>query len=333
MSIARRPRRLRQNPAFRDLVAETSLRPSDLILPMFVVDGLDEAREIPSMPGVAQHSLDSLKRAAHEALDAGVTCVDLFGVPREEDKDATGSVAWDPQGILNVAIAELRKEFGDDLIVMADTCLDEFTSHGHCGVIDDKGRVLNDETVELYQDMARSQARAGAHMVSPSGMMDGQIAAIREALDEAGHEDVAIMAYSAKYASAFYGPFRDAVGSSSNLGKSNKSVYQQDPANSNEALWEVGLDLEEGADMVMVKPGMPYLDVVRRVKDEFMAPTFVYHVSGEYAMIKFAAQAGAIDEKRITMETMICCKRAGADGILTYCALDVARWLKEGWNY
>ena len=219
------------------------------------------------MPGVYQHTFDSLKRAAHEALDAGVKCVDLFGVPLDEDKDETGSVAWDPQGILNRGIEELRREFGDDLIVMADTCLDEFTSHGHCGVVDDKGRVKNDETVKLYQDMARSQARAGAHMVSPSGMMDGQIAAIREALDEAGHEDVAIMAYSAKYASAYYGPFRDAVGSASNLGKGNKATYQMDPANSDEALHEVAADLAEGADMVMVKPGMPYLDIVRRVKD------------------------------------------------------------------
>lgn len=325
MSIARRPRRLRQNPAFRDLVAETSLRPSDLILPMFVVDGLDEAREIPSMPGVAQHSLDSLKRAAHEALDAGVTCVDLFGVPREEDKDATGSVAWDPQGILNVAIAELSKEFGDDLIVMADTCLDEFTSHGHCGVIDDKGRVLNDETVELYQDMARSQARAGAHMVSPSGMMDGQIAAIREALDEAGHEDVAIMAYSAKYASAFFGPFRDAVGSSL---EGDRRTYQQDPRNFRESMLEVDLDIEEGADIVMVKPGLPYLDVLAGAVERSSVPVAVYQVSGEYAMIQAAAQNGWIDGEAVMLESLTAFKRAGADQILTYFATDAARLLK-----
>ncbi len=325
MSIARRPRRLRQNPAFRDLVAETSLRPSDLILPMFVVDGLNEPRDIPSMPGVQQHSLDSLKRAAHEALDAGVTCVDLFGVPREEDKDATGSVAWDPQGILNVAIAELRQEFGDDLIVMADTCLDEFTSHGHCGVVDDQGRVLNDETVELYQDMARSQARAGAHMVSPSGMMDGQIAAIREALDEAGHEDVAIMAYSAKYASAFFGPFRDAVGSSL---EGDRRTYQQDPRNFRESMLEVDLDIEEGADIVMVKPGLPYLDVLAGAVERTSVPVAVYQVSGEYAMIQAASQNGWIDGEAVMLESLTAFKRAGADQILTYFATDAARLLK-----
>ena len=220
-----------------------------------------------------------------------------------------------------------------NLGVMCDVALDPYTTHGQDGLIDETGYILNDETIEMLIEQSLAQARAGTDVVAPSDMMDGRIGKIRAAFDREGLIHTRIMAYSAKYASAFYGPFRDAVGSSSNLGKSNKSVYQQDPANSNEALWEVGLDLEEGADMVMVKPGMPYLDVVRRVKDEFMAPTFVYHVSGEYAMIKFAAQAGAIDEKRITMETMICCKRAGADGILTYCALDVARWLKEGWNY
>ncbi|HCH2243167.1 TPA: porphobilinogen synthase [Corynebacterium striatum] len=325
MDLIRRPRRLRQSPAFRELVAETTLRPADLILPMFIVDGIDEPREIPSMPGVYQHTFDSLKRAAHEALDAGVKCVDLFGVPLDEDKDETGSVAWDPQGILNRGIEELRREFGDDLIVMADTCLDEFTSHGHCGVVDDKGRVKNDETVKLYQDMARSQARAGAHMVSPSGMMDGQIAAIREALDEAGHEDVAIMAYSAKYASAFFGPFRDAVGSSL---EGDRRTYQQDPRNLRESLLEIDLDIEEGADFLMVKPGLPYLDVLAVAVEHSCVPVAVYQVSGEYAMIKAAAQNGWINGEAVMLESLTAFKRAGADQILTYFATDAARLLK-----
>nr|WP_210387502.1 porphobilinogen synthase [Corynebacterium sp. HMSC08C04] len=325
MSLVRRPRRLRQSAAFRELVAETSVQPADLILPMFIMDGIDKPQEITSMPGVYQHTLDSLKRAAHEALDAGVKCVDLFGVPREEDKDATGSVAWDPEGILNRGIAELRQEFGDDLIVMADTCLDEFTSHGHCGMLDESGRVLNDETVSLYQDMARSQARAGVHMVSPSGMMDGQIAAIREALDEAGHEDVAIMAYSAKYASAFFGPFRDAVGSSL---EGDRRTYQQDPRNFRESLLEIDLDIEEGADFVMVKPGLPYLDVLAAAAERSSVPVAVYQVSGEYAMIKAAAQNGWIDGEAVMLESLTAFKRAGADQILTYFATDAARLLK-----
>ncbi|WP_414252955.1 porphobilinogen synthase [Corynebacterium sp. c25Ua_89] len=325
MSLVRRPRRLRQSAAFRELVAETTLQPADLILPMFIMDGIDKPQEITSMPGVYQHTLDSLKRAAHEALDAGVKCVDLFGVPREEDKDATGSVAWDPEGILNRGIAELRQEFGDDLIVMADTCLDEFTSHGHCGMLDESGRVLNDETVSLYQDMARSQARAGVHMVSPSGMMDGQIAAIREALDEAGHEDVAIMAYSAKYASSFFGPFRDAVGSSL---EGDRRTYQQDPRNFRESLLEIDLDIEEGADFVMVKPGLPYLDVLAAAAERSSVPVAVYQVSGEYAMIKAAAQNGWIDGEAVMLESLTAFKRAGADQILTYFATDAARLLK-----
>ena len=325
MSLVRRPRRLRQSAAFRELVAETTLQPADLILPMFIMDGIDKPQEITSMPGVYQHTLDSLKRAAHEALDAGVKCVDLFGVPREEDKDATGSVAWDPEGILNRGIAELRQEFGDDLIVMADTCLDEFTSHGHCGMLDESGRVLNDETVSLYQDMARSQARAGVHMVSPSGMMDGQIAAIREALDEAGHEDVAIMAYSAKYASAFFGPFRDAVGSSL---EGDRRTYQQDPRNFRESRLEIDLDIEEGADFVMVKPGLPYLDVLAAAAERSSVPVAVYQVSGEYAMIKAAAQNGWIDGEAVMLESLTAFKRAGADQILTYFATDAARLLK-----
>ena len=321
----RRPRRLRQSAALRELVAETTLRPADFILPMFIVDGIDAPRESPSMPGVYQHTIDSLKRAAHEALDAGVKCVDLFGVPLDEDKDETGSAAWQPDGILNLGISALRQEFGDDLIVMSDTCLDEFTSHGHCGVLDEKGRVDNDATVKLYQDMARSQARAGAHMVSPSGMMDGQVAAIRRNLDEAGHEDVAIMAYSAKYASAFFGPFRDAVGSSL---EGDRRTYQQDPRNFRESLLEAQLDFEEGADIVMVKPGLPYLDVLSAVAETSPVPVSVYQVSCEYAMIKAAGANGWIDGEAVMMESLTAFKRAGADQILTYFATDAARLLK-----
>ncbi|MDO5033108.1 porphobilinogen synthase [Corynebacterium sp.] len=325
MSIVRRPRRLRQSPAIREMVAETSLRPADLILPMFIADGISEPRPISSMPGVYQHTIDSLKKAAGEALEAGVPCVDLFGVPKEEDKDATGSVAWDPEGILNRGINALREEFGEDLVIMADTCLDEFTAHGHCGVLDEQGRVINDDTVALYQDMARSQARAGAHIVSPSGMMDGQISAIREALDESGHEDVAIMAYSAKYASAFYGPFREAVASSL---EGDRRTYQQDPRNFRESLLEIDLDIEEGADMVMVKPGLPYLDVLSAAVERSSVPVAVYQVSGEYAMIKAAADNGWINGEAVMMESLTAFKRAGADQILTYFATEAARLLK-----
>ncbi|MDK4279188.1 porphobilinogen synthase [Corynebacterium accolens] len=322
---ARRPRRLRSTPQMRNLVAETTLRPSDLILPMFIADGLDEPNEISSMPGVYQHTFDSLRRATEEALEAGVTCVDLFGVPLEKDKDATGSVAWNPDGILNRGIAALREEFGDDLIIMADTCLDEFTSHGHCGVLDDQGRVLNDESVQLYQKMARSQAEAGAQIISPSGMMDGQVAAIRADLDEAGRDDVTIMAYSAKYASAFFGPFREAVGSSL---EGDRRTYQQDPRNFRESLLEAELDIEEGADFVMVKPGLPYLDVLSAVAETSSVPVAVYQVSGEYAMIKAGAANGWVDGEAIMLESLTAFKRAGADQILTYFATEAARLLK-----
>ena len=322
---ARRPRRLRSTPQMRNLVAETTLRPSDLILPMFIADGLDEPNEISSMPGVYQHTFDSLCRATEEALEAGVTCVDLFGVPLEKDKDATGSVAWNPDGILNRGIAALREEFGDDLIIMADTCLDEFTSHGHCGVLDDQGRVLNDESVQLYQKMARSQAEAGAQIISPSGMMDGQVAAIRADLDEAGRDDVSIMAYSAKYASAFFGPFREAVGSSL---EGDRRTYQQDPRNFRESLLEAELDIEEGADFVMVKPGLPYLDVLSAVAETSPVPVAVYQVSGEYAMIKAGAANGWVDGEAIMLESLTAFKRAGADQILTYFATEAARLLK-----
>lgn len=322
---ARRPRRLRSTPQMRNLVAETTLRPSDLILPMFIADGLDEPNEISSMPGVYQHTFDSLRRATEEVLEAGVTCVDLFGVPLEKDKDATGSVAWNPDGILNRGISALREEFGDDLIIMADTCLDEFTSHGHCGVLDDQGRVLNDESVQLYQKMARSQAEAGAQIISPSGMMDGQVAAIRADLDEAGRDDVSIMAYSAKYASAFFGPFREAVGSSL---EGDRRTYQQDPRNFRESLLEAELDIEEGADFVMVKPGLPYLDVLSAIAETSSVPVAVYQVSGEYAMIKAGAANGWVDGEAIMLESLTAFKRAGADQILTYFATEAARLLK-----
>lgn len=322
----RRPRRLRQNPAMRDLVAETQLSPRDLILPMFVADGIDQPKEISSMPGVYQHTEESLIQAIREAQEAGVRCVDLFGVPREEDKDAQGSPAWDPEGVLNRALTRVRKAFGNDILIMADTCLDEFTDHGHCGVLDSQGRVDNDATLELYVAMSIAQARAGAHIVSPSGMMDGQIGAIREGLDAAGFEDVAIMAYSAKYASAFFGPFREAVGSSL---EGDRRTYQQDPANYRESMLEVDLDIEEGADFVMVKPALPYLDVLAGTAERSPVPVAAYQVSGEYAMIKAAGANGWVDEQAVMMESLISIKRAGADQIFTYFANEAARILNQ----
>lgn len=322
----RRPRRLRQNPAMRELVAETQLSPRDFILPMFFADGIDAPREISSMPGVYQHTEESLVQAVREAYEAGVRCVDLFGVPRDEDKDAQGSPAWDPEGVLNRALRLLRKEFGNDMLIMADTCLDEFTDHGHCGVLDDEGRVDNDSTLELYVAMAIAQARAGAHIVSPSGMMDGQIGAIREGLDAAGFQDVAIMAYSAKYASAFFGPFREAVGSSL---EGDRRTYQQDPSNYRESMLEVDMDIDEGADFVMVKPALPYLDVLSGVAERSPVPVAAYQVSGEYAMIKAAGANGWVDEKAVMMESLISIKRAGADQIFTYFATEAARILAK----
>lgn len=309
----------------RALVAETVVTPADLILPMFIADGITEPRPIRSMPGVHQHTEASLIAAAREALEAGVRCVDLFGVPLPEDKDSTGSAAWRSEGILNRGVRALRREFGDDLVVMADTCLDEFTDHGHCGVLTPQGAVDNDETVELYTRMAVAQADAGAHVVSPSGMMDGQVGAIRSALDEADFPDVAIMAYSAKYASAFFGPFREAVDSSL---VGDRTTYQQDPANARESLLEVALDVEEGADFVMVKPGLPYLDILRRVADASPVPVACYQVSGEYAMIEAAAANGWIDRDRIILESLTSIKRAGADQILTYHATEAAKALR-----
>lgn len=325
----RRPRRLRQYPALRDLVAETRLAPEDLILPMFVADGIDEKKEISSMPGVYQHTSDSLVRAVEEAAEAGITCVDVFGVPLDSDKDAEGSPAWDPEGVLNRNLARLRQEFGNDVMIMADTCLDEFTDHGHCGVVgeDRFGNpvVDNDATVELYQKMSVAQAEAGAHIVSPSGMMDGQIGAIRDSLDETGLQDVAIMAYSAKYASSFFGPFREAVGSSL---EGDRRTYQQDPANVRESLLEVQLDIDEGADFVMVKPALPYLDVLTKVAEISPVPVAAYQVSGEYAMIQAAGRNGWVDLDAVMMESLTSIKRAGANQILTYFAVEAAKVLR-----
>ncbi|OBA51652.1 porphobilinogen synthase [Corynebacterium sp. EPI-003-04-2554_SCH2473622] len=324
--LSRRPRRLRSTPALRELTAETHLRPADFILPMFIADGLDEPNPISAMPGVSQHTFDSLTRAAEQALEQGVRCVDLFGVPLPEHKDQNGSQAWAESGILNRGIAHLRKEFGDDLLIMADTCLDEFTSHGHCGLLDANGDVLNDATVDCYVDMAVSQAAAGAHLVSPSGMMDGQVAAIRQGLDSAGYSDVAIMAYSAKYASAFFGPFREAVGSSL---QGDRRTYQQDPANRRESLLEVQLDIEEGADFVMVKPALAYLDIISEVAEFSPVPVAAYQVSGEYSMIQAAGHNGWIDRDAVMMESLLSIKRAGANQILTYFATDAARLLNQ----
>lgn len=327
-----RMRRMRHDDFSRRLMRENVITPNDLILPVFVVEGSSKKVEIPTMPGVYRYSIDELLKICKECVALGIPMVALFPAIESELKTPNGDEAANPDGLIPRAVKAIKSAF-PELGVMCDVALDPYTTHGQDGLIDKTGYILNDETVEMLIKQALTQAGAGADVVAPSDMMDGRIAAIRKALEENGFIHTRIMAYSAKYASSFYGPFRDAVGSSSNLGKSNKNVYQQDPANGDEALWEAGLDLNEGADMIMVKPGLPYLDVLRRVKEEFKAPTFAYHVSGEYAMIKCAATAGCIDEKKITMESMICFKRAGADGILTYCAIDVARWIKEGYNY
>jgi len=327
-----RMRRMRHDDFSRRLMRENVVTANDLILPVFVKEGLADCEPIPTMPGVFRYTVDELLKVCGECVSLGIPMVALFPAIDSSLKTPDGIEATNPEGLIPRAVRAIKARY-PELGVMCDVALDPYTTHGQDGLIDETGYILNDETVKMLIGQALTQAEAGADVVAPSDMMDGRIGAIRQALESKGLIHTRIMAYSAKYASAFYGPFRDAVGSSSNLGKSNKNVYQQDPANGDEALWEVGLDLAEGADMVMVKPGLPYLDVVRRVKDEFKAPTFAYHVSGEYAMIKCAAAAGCIDEKRITMESMICFKRAGADGILTYCAIDVARWIQEGYNY
>ncbi|HEY0889176.1 MAG TPA: porphobilinogen synthase [Nocardioides sp.] len=319
-----RPRRLRTTPALRRMVAETSVEPRQLVLPVFVREGITEPVAISSMPGVVQHTRDSLRRAVAEAAELGIGGVMLFGVPVA--KDATGSGAVDPDGILNLAIADVVAEVGDSLTVMADLCLDEFTDHGHCGVLTPDGRVDNDRTLRIYAEMALAQAAAGVDMVGPSGMMDGQVAVIRAALDAADHSEVSILAYGAKYASAFFGPFREAVGSSL---EGDRRTYQQDPANALEGVREAVLDVEQGADIVMVKPALPYLDVVRAVREAVDVPVAAYNVSGEYAMLEAAAANGWIDREPAILETLLSIRRAGADVILTYWATEAARLLSR----
>ena len=318
-----RPRRLRSTAALRRLVSDVSLRPSDLVLPMFVREAISEPVPIASMPGVVQHTQESLRKAAVEAVEAGVGGLMLFGIPAS--KDARGSGADDPAGVLNTALRRLRDEFGDSTVLMADLCLDEFTDHGHCGVLDESGNVDNDATLERYADMAEAQAEAGAHLLGTSGMMDGQVGAVRAALDDAGRPDVGILAYAVKYASAFYGPFREAVNSSL---EGDRKAYQQDYARTaREALAEVALDVAEGADIVMVKPALPYLDVLRAVADASPVPVAAYQISGEYAIVEAAAERGWLDRERVIAETLTSIRRAGASIILTYWAVEAARTL------
>ncbi|MEU6488155.1 porphobilinogen synthase [Streptomyces sp. NPDC046887] len=319
-----RPRRLRTTPVMRRMVAETRLSPADLILPAFVREGIGEPVPISAMPGVVQHTRDTLRKAAVEAVSAGVSGIMLFGVPEDAKKDAAGTAGTDPEGILQQALRDVRAEVGDDLVVMSDLCLDEYTDHGHCGVLDAEGRVDNDATLERYAEMAQVQADAGAHVVGPSGMMDGQIGVIRDALDTIGKEDVAILAYTVKYSSAFFGPFREAVGSSL---RGDRKTYQQDPANARESLRELALDLEEGADMVMVKPAGPYLDILAKVADAVDVPVAAYQISGEYAMVEAAAEKGWIDRDAAILETLTGIRRAGAKMILTYWATEAAQRL------
>lgn len=308
----------------RRMVAETRLHPADLVLPAFVRESISEPVEIGSMPGVYQHTRDTLRKAAAEAVAAGVSGIMLFGVPEDAKKDAVGSAGTDPDGILQLALRDVRSEVGDDLLVMSDLCLDEFTDHGHCGVLTADGRIDNDATLERYAEMAQVQADAGAHVVGPSGMMDGQVGVIRDALDQTGHGDVAILAYTVKYASAFYGPFREAVGSSL---QGDRKTYQQDAAGARDALRELALDLQEGADMVMVKPAGPYLDILSKVAEASDVPVAAYQISGEYSMIEAAAQRGWIDRDAAILESLTGIKRAGAQIILTYWATEVARRL------
>ena len=323
-----RMRRMRRDDFSRRLMREHMLTVSDLIYPVFVLDGQRRREAVASMPGVERLSIDALLPVAEECVSLGIPVMALFPVIDPALKTPEGTEATNAGGLVPRAVKALKQRF-PELGVMTDVALDPFTTHGQDGLINDDGYVLNDETIAVLVEQARVQAEAGVDIVAPSDMMDGRIGAIRRALEAGGHIHTRIMAYSAKYASAFYGPFRDAVGSAPNLGRSNKMVYQMDPANTDEALWEVGLDLAEGADMVMVKPGMPYLDIVRRVKDTYRAPTFVYQVSGEYAMLKAAAINGWLDEKKVVMESLLGFKRAGADGVLTYFALPAARWLRE----
>ena len=317
-----RPRRLRQSPAMRELVAEVRLGVKDLVAPLFVREGISSAQPITSLPGVVQHTLDSLRSEVVQLAELGVPAVILFGIPSVKDEVVSG--AFDPAGIVQVALRELQKEVGNDMVLMSDLCVDEYTSHGHCGVLNKNGDVDNDATLDIYCRAALAQATAGAHVVAPSGMMDGQVGAIRSALDGAGFSDVAIMAYSAKYASGLYGPFRDAVDVQIQ-GGGNRKGYQQDWRNAREALREVHADIEQGADIVMVKPAMSYLDVISKVRAQVDVPVAAYHVSGEYAMIKAAAANGWIDHDTVALEQLTAVKRAGADIILTY----FARWFAE----
>ena len=324
----KRMRRMRHDAFSRDLMREHVLTSADFIYPVFVLDGKKKTEDVKSMPGVQRKTLDLLLKDAEQCVKLGVPVMAIFPVIETKLKSLDAKEAFNSKGLVPRVVAELKKNF-PELGIMTDIALDPYTSHGQDGLIDKEGYVLNDETVAVLMKQAQCHAAAGADIVAPSDMMDGRIGAVRAALDQKKFIHTRIMAYSAKYASSFYGPFRDAVGSAGNLGSGNKYTYQMDPANSDEALWEVGLDLQEGADMVMVKPGMPYLDIVRRVKDEFKAPTFVYQVSGEYAMLKAAAQNGWLNEKACVLEALLSFKRAGADGILTYFALNAARWLKE----
>jgi len=319
-----RPRRWRRTPALRRLVAETRLHPADLVLPMFVKEGIGEPQPVASMPGVVQHTRDSLRKAAVDAVTAGVGGLMLFGVPAR--RDATGGAGVDPDGVLNVALRDVRSEVGDATVLMSDLCLDEFTDHGHCGVLAADGSVDNDATLERYASMALAQAEAGAHLLGASGMMDGQVGAARRALDEAGYVDTGILAYAPKYASGFYGPFREAVNSSL---QGDRAAYQQDASRSvADALAEVAMDVQEGADLVMVKPALPYLDILRAVADASPVPVAAYQISGEYAMVEAAAANGWLDRDRVILETLTSIKRAGASVILTYWATEVANLLR-----
>lgn len=323
-----RMRRMRRDDFSRRLMRETTLTPDHLIYPMFVIDGKAQRQPVASMPGIERVTIDELVKEAREVVSLGIPALALFPVTAPAAKSLDGREAWNPEGLPQRAIRALKKAVPELGLIM-DIALDPFTTHGQDGIIDDSGYVLNDITVDALVKQSLSYAEAGADVVAPSDMMDGRVGAIREALEVAGHSNTRILAYAAKYASGFYGPFRDAVGSAGNLGNSSKESYQMDPANSDEALREVALDLQEGADMIMIKPGLPYLDIVRRVKDTFGAPTFVYQVSGEYAMLMAAAQNGWLDERTVVLESLVSIRRAGADGILTYFAKRAAQWLKE----
>jgi porphobilinogen synthase len=327
MLLTMRPRRMRKDEFSRRLMRENVLTTNDLIYPVFVLDGENRTEDVKSMPGVQRQSIDILLKTASECVKLGIPALAIFPVIEQQHKSLDAAEAYNPDGLVPRTIKALKAAY-PELGIITDIALDPYTTHGQDGLIDSTGYVLNDETVKVLAKQALCHAEAGADIVAPSDMMDGRIGAIRDALEETGYIHTKILAYSAKYASSFYGPFRDAVGSSANLGTGNKYNYQMDPANSDEAIKEVALDIEEGADMVMVKPGLPYLDIVRRVKEEFGVPTYAYQVSGEYAMLKAAAQNGWLDEQACVMESLLAFKRAGADGVLTYFAMDVARWLK-----